>query len=247
MGQSLGPQVRIFDTLDELAEEVSRNFAGLITSSISEHGRFSLVLSGGETPRAIYRYIAANYSDAVPWEKVLFYFGDERYVPHTDTSSNYRMTRESLLDTLAIKSENVFPMPTKFRRPQDAAADYERTLRSKFHGPWPYFDLVLLGLGADGHTASLFPGSGALHEKGKWVTVAQAPDEPKTRLTLTLPAINHAPNIFFIVTGEKKSSALRDALSDDVDIDSCPAAAVRPHDGSLIWWVDKSAASLLVT
>lgn len=245
MGQSIGPEVRIFDTLDKLAEKLSENLASLITGSISEHGRFNLVLSGGETPKAIYKNISANYSDALPWDKVLFYFGDERYVPHTDTSSSYRMARESLLDMLPVSSENVFPMPTKFRRPQDAADDYERTLRSKFRGPWPRFDLVLLGLGADGHTASLFPGSDALHEKEKWVSVALAPDEPKTRLTLTLPAINHAANIFFIVTGEKKSPALRDAFSKDVDIDSCPAAAVRPHDGSLIWWLDKSAASLL--
>jgi 6-phosphogluconolactonase len=245
MGQPLTPAIRIFDTIDELATALSREFAEIATKSILEKNEFAFVLAGGETPKAVYRRLAADYSNALAWEKVMFFLGDERYLPHTSPQSNFRMARETLLNHLPIDEKNIFPIPTHFRRPEDAAADYEKTLRSKFQGQWPRFDLVLLGLGADCHTASLFPGSPALQEKSKWVAVSESPVEPKTRLTLTFPAINHAANVFLIVTGEKKAAALLDVLSGHMDVDSCPAAGVKPIDGSLTWWLDKEAAALL--
>ena len=170
------------------------------------------------------------------------FWGDERYVSPDDPDSNYRMARETLLDHVPCPAANVHPMPTHFPSPADAARDYERTLRNYFGNDSSHFDLILLGLGEEGHTASLFPGSPALEEQTRWVVAVKAPAAPPLRLTLTLPALTRAANIYVLVTGSTKARALHDVLTGVPEPDTHPAAGVRFTEGRVIWWVDREAA-----
>jgi len=176
---------------------------------------------------------------------VHIFWGDERYVPLDDLRNNYRMARETLLDAVPCPTANVHPMPTDLPDPEAAAQEYEKTLRSYFPTAWPHFDLVLLGLGDEGHTASLFPESPALVERRRWVVAVKAPSEPPLRLTLTLPALTQAANVYFLVTGSNKSQALHHVLTETPDLKNYPAAGVRLAPGTVIWWVDREAAALV--
>jgi 6-phosphogluconolactonase len=155
------------------------------------------------------------------------------------------MAREALLDAVPCPTTNVHPMPTELPDPDVAARDYEETLRSYFTRDWPRFDLVLLGLGEEGHTASLFPGSPALEERRRWVVAVKAPVESPLRLTLTLPVLTHAANIYFLVTGSNKAHALHHVLTETPDPKNYPAAGVRLAPETVTWWVDQEAAALV--
>lgn len=237
--------LRVVGNLEDLAATVAHEVALLLDSAAGQHGSASIVLAGGETPRGVYERLAASHRHDVPWDHVHFYWGDERHVPHDDDRSNYRMVWESLLDALPVRHEHVHPMPTD-ATPERAAEKYEQTLRSRFATEWPTFDLVLLGVGEDGHTASLFPGSGALREFGRWVTATTAPVEPHDRLTLTVPAITHARSIFVLATGSAKADAVRCGLGDKPN-PSCPVSFISTTLGRLVWWLDPGAAANVVT
>jgi 6-phosphogluconolactonase len=239
------PDVRICADGDRLGRNVARAIVERLNAPLATADRRSLCLAGGQTPRILYRVLATEYRDTIPWPRLHLFWGDERYVPPDDANSNYRLVRESLLDHVPIPKENVHPMPTDLRDPNDAAAAYEETLRERFPPPCPRFDLVLLGMGTDGHTASLFPGSPALAERTRWVATARASVEPRVRLTLTLPVLNRASLIFFLVTGAEKADALRRVLAGPPEASPYPAAAVRPEDGRIVWWVDEQAARSL--
>jgi 6-phosphogluconolactonase len=243
VGEPVKHDVRIFATGEEVSRAAALSLIDRIKQSLGKKNSFSLVLSGGQTLKRVYEILAAEFHKAVPWSRVSFYMGDERFVPPDDPRSNFKMIKESLLNHLPISQKNVYPMPTSPCTPEEAATSYEKLLRSHFEYPLPKFDLALLGMGADGHTASLFPNSAALDDSGKWVTVGQAPVEPRTRLTLTLAAINNSEWIFFLVTGKEKARALKFAFG-DINPDF-PASMVRPGSEKLIWWVDESASSLL--
>ena len=240
------PEIRISPDL----AAVSRAAAQAITERIrlrTDAGElFTLVLSGGETPRALYQLLATEFRDQIDWTKVHLFWGDERYVHRTDPRSNFRMVKESLLDHVSLPAANVHPMPTELPHPEEAALEYEAFLRKFFHSPpesWPAFDLILLGLGGEGHTASLFPRSPALGEQQRWIVSVRVPAEPPLRLTLTLPALNHASQIYFLASGVKKAQAVRAGTSAATSDGSCPAALVRPQNGNLIWWIDQAAAA----
>lgn len=237
------PRLHVHPDLDALSRAVAEDLVGVARDAIARHGRCALVLSGGSTPRRLYGLLGTTYHDQIPWSQVDLYWGDERYVPPDDPRSNFLMAREALLDHLSIPADSVFPMPTGYPDPEQAARAYEATLRRRFPGPWPRFDLVLLGLGADGHTASLFPHSPALDEQQRWVVAVRAPADPPQRLTLTLPVLNHAAHVFFLVAGGDRTTALRRALDGATDMRTCPAAGVRPLDGDVTWWVDAAAAA----
>lgn len=234
--------VRVCADLNELGLRAAECAVDTINDAVRRHGRCTLVLSGGSTPRTLYELLASKYRDQIPWADVHLFWGDERYVPAHDPDSNYRMAGEALLDHVPCPAANVHPMPTHFPSPDAAARDYERTLRGYFDGDWPHFDLVLLGIGEDAHTASLFPGSPALEERTRWVVAARAPVGPPQRLTLTLPAITPAANIYVLVAGSKKAGALRRVLTGMPDLHTYPAAAIQSAEGTLIWWVDRAAA-----
>ncbi|MCC7418515.1 MAG: 6-phosphogluconolactonase [Acidobacteria bacterium] len=242
MEPGVKPDVRVCRDLDELSRSAADAAARTIDAAVRATGRCALVLSGGSTPRALYGALASRLRDQIPWAHVHLFWGDERYVPACDALSNYRMAKEALLDHVPCPAANIHPIPTDAPTPDAAARDYEATLRRYFAGREAVFDLVLLGLGVEGHTASLFPGSPALAETTRWVLAVTAPAEPPERLTLTLPMLNRAASVYFLVAGTQKARALGRVLSGTADPRACPAAGVRPPQGSVIWWVDRDAA-----
>ncbi len=236
------PDVRVFASLADLSLAAADAVAEVITSAVRARGRCAIALSGGETPRPLYSALAARYRDQIPWHDVHVFWGDERLVPIDDPRRNDRMAREMLLSKVPCPSSNIHPMASATLPPDDLARRYEETMRTYFADGRPRFDLVLLGLGVEGHTASLFPGSPALDERTRWVVAVDAPANPARRLTLTLPVLTSAAHAAVLVSGASKAHALRLALDPRTDPTRCPAAAVRLADGALTWWVDADAA-----
>jgi 6-phosphogluconolactonase len=236
------PDVRVFSDLNELSLRAAETAARTINDSIRSTGRCALVLSGGRTPRTFYRLLASTFRDQIPWSSLHVFWGDERYVPPDDPHSNYRLAKDSLLDHVPCPARNIHPMPTHFPSPDAAARDYERLLKEYFGTDWPHFDLILLGLGEEGHTASLFPQSPALSETTRWVVAVEAPTHPRVRLTLTLPALTRAANIYVLVAGSNKAPALHRVLMGHPNPRTYPAAGIRLTNARLIWWVDREAA-----
>jgi 6-phosphogluconolactonase len=239
------PDVRIFPDAVELSFRAAEAATTAIADAIESHGRCSLVLSGGASPRNLHELLASRFSDRIQWPQVHVFWGDERYVSHDDAHSNYAMARTTLLDHVPCPAANVHPMPTHFADSEDAAHDYETTLRRYFGNEPPRFDLVFLGLGRDGHTASLFPNSPALHERARWVVAATTPAEPPLRLTLTLPALNQSRRTFFLVIGPDKAHALGRVLAADAEPTSYPAAGIDRARGTVVWWATRDAAAEL--
>ncbi len=234
--------LRVFTDLDALSAAAAAAVAQTVRKAVDTAGRCALVLSGGSTPRTLYELLASEWRDRIPWGALHVFWGDERYVPHTDPRSNYRMAKEALLDRVPCEPDHLHPMPTNYEAPEAAARAYEATLRDYFGKGPPRFDLVLLGLGEEGHTASLFPRSPALAEHTRWTVAVTAPADPPVRLTLTVPALTHAAAIYFLVVGSKKAHALSQVLSPTADPNLYPAAAIRPDAGTITWWVDQPAA-----
>jgi 6-phosphogluconolactonase len=236
--------IRIFPDRDALSRAALDELLRIVSDAVKERGRFAIALAGGHTPAKLYQMWAQPEKRGMrtPWERVHLFWGDERYVPHNDPASNYRMAGENLIAHVPIPAENVHSMPTDLPQPEKAAEAYEAELRRFFGTAAPAFDLQLLGLGVEGHTASLFPGSPALEEKKRWAVAVVAPAKPPQRLTLTLPVLNRARNTFFLVTGADKRqiiSALRSQSTESSTV--YPVARVQP-DGPVVWFLDKEAA-----
>ena len=233
--------VQIFATPDDLAQAAARAFAEKAERALAERGRFAVALAGGSTPKTTYGILARDYSDAVDWPGVHVFFGDERTVPPDHEDSNYRMAKEALLDHVPVGS--VHPMRGELV-PEEAAASYEMELRDFFGEEPPTLDLVMLGIGGDGHTASLFPETGALDVTDRLAVANPVPKLETTRLTLTVPVLNAARDVFFLVAGEDKAEALKEILEGDADPRAYPAGLVQPKGGPT-WMVDRAAAGLL--
>jgi 6-phosphogluconolactonase len=238
----------VWRDLADLSRKAAEEFVRLANQVVSEKDCFTVALSGGSTPKELYSLLAApEFAERIPWPKVHLFWGDERCVAPDHPESNYRMVKETLLSKVPIPEKNVHRMKGE-EDPRIAARNYEQTLRKFFalsEGEFPRFDLVLLGLGRDGHMASLFPGSAALHSTNHLVAaVASAPPQPN-RLTLTLPVINRAAHIIFLVAGKDKAAALRDALGAENDPVRFPSQSIKPGKGKLTWLVDQDAAFLL--
>ena len=236
------PHLRVFSDLDELSLHAAESAIVVIRDAVQASGKCSLALSGGSTPARLYSLLASRFREDIPWAGVHIFWGDERYVPPDDSRSNYGMARNTLLDHVPCPAANIHPMPTHFPTPDAAARDYEATLRSHFSTTWPRFDLMFLGLGPDGHTASLFPRSQAVDERTRWVLPVLDPPAPPMRLTLTLPVLSQSAHTYFLVSGSDKAQALRAATAGSADPNVYPAAGVRPANGAPLWWVDKAAA-----
>ena len=228
-----------------LAEEAARRFVALAQAAVKDNGRFSVALSGGSTPRALYERLARSpYRDQIDWDRILMFWGDERYVAPDDVESCFRMAREALLAHVPIHAANIYPVPTVGGTPEGAASAYAETLVATFSAELPRFDLILLGMGPDGHTASLFPGHPeAVAPSGELVVaVHDSPKPPPTRISFTFKLINAAANVLFLVTGADKAATLRDVLRGPHDPARLPAQGVRPVQGALVWLVDAAAA-----
>ena len=243
------PRIIVRPNLQELSREAAARFQRLADDSIAAAGRFSVALSGGSTPRALYGLLAEPpFREAIDWPRVHLFWGDERFVPPDHPDSNYRLARETFISRASIPAGNVHRIPTEGRHPEAAATQYEETLHRFFavpKGGVPRFDLVLLGLGADGHTASLFPGSPALSESHRLVVATHVPKLAAWRLTLTPPMLRGARHVVFLVSGSEKAHALQEVLEGPYDPERLPAQLVRLEEGDVTWLVDEAAASLL--
>lgn len=238
-------EIIICRSTDELAQHAAAEFVRLAQLSVQEKGRFAIALSGGSTPRALYSLLATpEYDGQIFWPQIHLFWGDERCVPPDHADSNYRMTREALLAKIQIPPENIHRMAGE-KEPRMAAAEYEEELKDFFRlapGAFPRFDLILLGLGEDGHTASLFPGSGALQEAKHLVTANYVAKFNAHRLTLTFPVLNRGAVVLFLVAGASKAPVVKEILGDDGQAAQFPAAQVQPVDGRLIWLLTEDAA-----
>jgi len=225
------------------SQTLARHVAEWMTQAALAASRpFRVSLSGGSTPKTLYSLLASDdFRNRFPWERVSWYWGDERFVAYDHPDSNYRMTREAMLAKAPVPPENVHPVPAD-GTPEEAARRYERTLREAYGAATldparPLFDITLLGLGADGHTASLLPGQPVLDERTRWV-MAVSHGRPEVRITMTYPAIDSSRSVAFLVAGREKAAILNTIRGGD---SALPAARVRPV-GDLIWFVDKAAA-----
>jgi 6-phosphogluconolactonase len=239
----------IVNDLSALSRAAADEFSRCAREAIAAHGRFAVALSGGSTPQGAYSLIAANQQDPsqrLPWEKIHVFFGDERNVPPAHPESNYRAANEALLSKVPIPPQNLHRIAAELEA-SVAASLYEKELHDFFQtapGEWPRFDLIMLGMGPDGHTASLFPGSAALNEDSRWVAPNWVEKFHTWRITFTFPVINHAAEIIFLVAGGDKATLLMEVLRPHPP-GSYPSQSVQPMNGRLLWIVDKNAAKLL--
>lgn len=241
--------LKIVQDLPTLSRAGADEFSRCAREAIAAHGRFAVALSGGSTPQGTHSLIAKDQDDSsrrLPWDKIHIFFGDERNVPPTHPDSNYRAANETLLSKIPIPPQNIHRIAAELDA-NAAASQYEKGLRDFFQpapGEWPRFDLIMLGMGPDGHTASLFPGSAALHENSRWVVANWVEKFHTWRITFTFPVINRSAEIVFLVAGEDKAAILQKVLHPQPQ-ESYPSQGVQPVNGRLLWIVDKNAARLL--
>jgi 6-phosphogluconolactonase len=234
--------IHVFGSPEELSEAAAGEFAARAAEAIEEYGRFAAVLAGGSTPKEMYAVLASDYADGIDWGKIHVFFGDERPVPPDDDDSNYKMAREVLLDHVPVGGVHRISGELP---PDEAAGAYEEELRTFFESEEvPRFDLILLGVGGDGHTASLFPETSALEVHDRLVVANPVLKLDTTRITLTVPIINAARAVVFLVAGDDKAEAIEKILEDDADARAYPARLIQPA-GELEWMLDQSAATLL--
>ena len=241
------PQVLVFPSSDQLFRAAAEAFCNLGKLAIAERGRYTVALSGGSTPRGLHQELVTNFASQLPWNKVFFFWGDERHVPPDFPESNFRMAKETLLSKLPIPGTHIFRMPGEIPDANQAAGLYEQTLRDFFQlsteDKLPKLDFILLGMGPDGHTASLFPGSPALKEKHSWVVGNWVEQHSTFRITFTYPLLNNAANVMFLIKGGDKAEMVRKALKDPSA--GLPCQGVKPANGKLMWYLDDGAGAKL--
>ncbi|HEX3153688.1 MAG TPA: 6-phosphogluconolactonase [Candidatus Angelobacter sp.] len=240
----MGTQVKIVSDNATLARTAAGEFHRMAEAAIQERGRFSVALSGGNTPRTVYSLLASEHKQ-LPWNNIHIFFGDERHVPPEDPESNFLMASEALLSKVPIPEVNVHRIHAELDA-EVAAAEYDQQLVNFFHlrnHDWPRFDLIFLGLGEDGHTASLFPASKALTESSRRVVANWVEKFQTFRITLTFPVLNNAAEVAFLVSGADKAQILNQVLRPGAQ--KYPAQSVQPENGRLLWLVDQDAGSLL--
>jgi 6-phosphogluconolactonase len=238
------PEIRILNTPADLFQAAATEFAALASQAVQSTGRFSVALSGGSTPKSLYTLLAGGSIPNIPWEKIFFFFGDERCVPPDHPDSNYRMARETGLFS-KVPDDHVFRVSAEEKDADIAARAYEQTLRKFFGlqpGEFPRFDLALLGLGPDGHTASLFPGTAALNENVRLVVANWVEKFQTYRITLTLPVLNRSACVMFLASGADKANIVHEVLLENPSA-NLPSQKVRPSDGRLLWLLDRAAGS----
>ncbi len=236
--------VEVFKNADELSEKATTIFCHAAQEAVEKSGRFTVALTGGSSPAKLYELLTRSpYKESIAWDRTYVFWGDERWVPLTDEKSNAKMAFETLLNHVPVPKDQIFPMWSE-AKPEEFALKYEEQLRNCL-GETPRFDLVLLGIGDDGHTASLFPGTEVLHEQERLVKAYYLSPQSMYRITLTAPCINAAKKIIFMVFGEKKAPALHEVLEGAYNPDKYPAQLIKPNNGELLWIADESAAQQL--
>lgn len=238
-------EIHISENTTRLSEELAGWITDYIQEVLQKQERFTFVLSGGSTPRQLYALLsAAPYKEQIAWEKIHFFWGDERAVPFDDERNNARMCYLELLDKVPVLPENIHIMRTDLA-PERSAIAYEEVLKDYFKDSTTSFDLVLLGMGDDGHTLSLFPGTEVIHEQDKQVAAFFLPAQDMYRITLTAPVVNRSACVIFMAAGAGKAATLKAVLEGERNLDKFPSQIINPENGQLHWFVDEVAASLL--
>lgn len=243
-------EYRVFEDAAALSHAAAQHFVDCAKTAVAQHGKARVAISGGSTPKSTFALLAdpaQPYRAEMPWEKLEIYWVDERCVPPDDADSNYRMTRETLLDKVPIPSSQVFRMQGELD-PEEAAAKYESVIRGQFRlegAQGPVFDMLALGMGDDGHTASLFPHTEAIHELGRIVVANHVPQKQTWRITLTWPVIVEARDLFFLIAGKDKADPLQRVLQGPYDPETLPSQLIQPRSGKLLMLLDKTAAANL--
>lgn len=238
-------KIEILKSADDQARAAAGHFVGKSREAISERRRFTIALSGGSTPKRLYELLAdptEPFRDQIAWEKIRFFWSDERHVPPDHPESNYRMTYETLLSHVPVVEDNVHRVAGENPSASDAAAQYEATLKAVSGEALPQLDLVLLGLGTDGHTASIFPGSEVLQETERLVAAPWVEKFKSYRITMTLPLLNNGGSVVFLVSGDEKAEMVKEVLEGP---ERYPAQAIKPK-GELLWLLDQRAAKNLL-
>jgi 6-phosphogluconolactonase len=248
------PDVRIVENVEKLSWEAAEHFVRQAREAVRTRGRFTVALAGGSTPKAFYRLLGsqtgAPFRARVPWGATHFFWGDERHVPPDHPDSNFRMADEAMLSRVPVAPQNVHRIRAENPDASQAAEVYDRELREFFRlppGQLPRFDLILLGMGPDGHTASLFPGTDALQEQKKLVAAPWVETFRTHRITLTPPVLNNGASVIFLVSGKEKAETLREVLQGEFQPHRLPAQIIRPNNRRLLWLVDRAAARRLAS
>ena len=248
MAQHLNVTYRVYPAPDALARAAAEHFAERVAQAVAKRGRARIAVSGGSTPKATFALLAQEpYSQQIPWDKVELFFVDERTVGPDDPDSNYRMVREQLLSKVPLAPEHVHRMEGELD-PEEAAARYESLIRREFRlegAEAPRFDVIWLGMGDDGHTASIFPHTEGVHERGRIVFANHVPQKNTWRISLSAPVINEALDVVFLIAGEAKAAPLERVLYGEPDPEETPSQLVQPRNGSLTFLLDEAAAAKL--
>jgi 6-phosphogluconolactonase len=245
-------EVIIYPDGNAVARRAAEEFLRVATEAVAQRGSFTVALAGGSTPKALYSLLVSDpaFRGNLPWERLNFFFGDERHVPPDNDQSNFRMANESLFSQAPVPPTQIFRIRAEYPDAEKAALEYEQALRAYFkvkEGEYPRFDLVLLGMGDEGHTLSLFPGTKALHASNRAVVRNWVGKLFTDRITLTAPAANQANRVIFMVTRADKAPALKAVLEGPYEPDQLPAQLIQPASGKLLWLVDQAAGSMLAS
>jgi 6-phosphogluconolactonase len=245
-------EIRILANGAAIAKRAAQEFVQAAAAAVREHGAFNVALAGGSTPKALYTLLATDppLRSQVPWEKLHLFFGDERHVGPGDPDSNFRMATEAMISKVQLTKDQVVRIKGEYPDAEEAAREYEQALQSYFKlkpGEYPRFDLLFAGMGNEGHTLSLFPGTKALHADGRIVVRNWVGKLYTERITLTAPAASNAARILFMVTGGDKASALKAVLEGPFEPEQLPAQLLQPKNGKLLWLVDSTAGSMLAS
>ncbi len=251
-GAAVEREIRVLADGAALAKRAAQEFVRAATSAVGEKGSFNVALAGGSTPKALYGLLVNDPTlrSQLPWDKIHLFFGDERHVAPDQPDSNFRMATEAMISQSPLKPEQVTRIKGEYADAETAALEYEKALREYFKlkdGEYPRFDLVLAGMGNEGHTLSLFPGTKALHADGRLVVRNWIGKLCTDRITLTGPAASNAAQIMFMVTGADKAPALKSVLEGPFEPEQLPAQLLQPKNGKLLWLVDTAAGSMLST
>lgn len=238
-------ELHIYPTPGEVITALADFFVAKVNAAITEKGSCSVVLSGGNSPKKLHELLASPaYNQQVDWTKIDFFFGDERYVPFEDADNNGLMAKQTLFDPLHINESKIFYINTTLS-PEECAADYANRIRKYFDGNPIQFDLILLGLGDNAHTASLFPHTQVLYEMKALVSAVHVEEVKQYRITMTAPLINESHDIVFLVFGAGKAASVHQILKEEKNIDAYPAQLIEAEEGTVHWFMDDAAAALV--
>jgi 6-phosphogluconolactonase len=237
--------IKKFKNQREASEAMAEAFKVIADEAVKNNGRFTVALTGGNSPLVLHEILSNEpYKSVIPWKNTFVFWGDERAVPFDDDQNNAKMGFQTLLDHVPVPPGQIYRMNSEVPA-ERAAAEYEAILKKHFENTEPRFDLVLLGMGADGHTASIFPGSEVVHEKSKWVSTGYNAEQKSNRITLTVKLINKARNIFFSVFGDGKAKTLLNVRFGEYDPDTLPSQLINPENGNLYWYIDEAAGKFI--